>query len=107
MMMLLSATQLSSSRLSIRKALPVPYYPPYAPDWAPAGYFLFPKVKSHLVGRRFDITVNSQNNVTSELKGIPAAEICGGIQKLYDRASRHIELGGDECCRLRSNKVLS
>jgi len=28
------------------------------------------------------------------LKSIPAAEFYGGIQKLYGRAGRHIELGG-------------
>ena len=29
-------------------------HPPYSPDLAPADYFLFPKVKSHLKGRLFD-----------------------------------------------------
>jgi hypothetical protein len=37
-------------------------------------YFLFPKVKSNLKERRFDIISDIQNNVTSELKTIPAAE---------------------------------
>jgi len=46
------------------------------------------------MGRRFNIILDILNNVTSELKSIPAAEFCGGIQKLYDRANRHIELGG-------------
>ena len=57
-------------------------------------YFPFPKVKSNLMGHRFDIVLDILNNVTSELKSIPAAEFYGGMQKLYDRASRHIELGG-------------
>lgn len=46
------------------------------------------------MGRRFDIALDILNNVTSELKSIPEAEFYGGIQKLYDRASRHVELGG-------------
>jgi len=29
-----------------------------------------------------------------KLKSILAAEFCGGVQKLYDHASRWIELGG-------------
>jgi len=29
-------------------------HPPYSPDLAPADYFLFQKVKSHLKGRLFD-----------------------------------------------------
>lgn len=56
--------------------------------------FLFPKMKSNQMGRRFDIILDILNNVTSELKSIPAVELYGGIQKLYDRASRYIELGG-------------
>jgi len=46
------------------------------------------------MGSHFDIILDILNNVTSELKNIPAAEFYGGIRKLYDRASRHIELGG-------------
>jgi hypothetical protein len=51
-------------------------------------------MKSNQMGRRFDIILDILNNVTSELKSIPAVELYGGIQKLYDRASRYIELGG-------------
>jgi hypothetical protein len=46
------------------------------------------------MGRHFDIILDILSNVISELKNIPAAESYGGIQKLHDRASRHIELGG-------------
>jgi hypothetical protein len=46
--------------------------------------FLFPKVKSNLKGRLFDTISDIQNNVTSELKSIPAAEFYEGIQKLYN-----------------------
>jgi hypothetical protein len=45
------------------------------------------------MGRRFDIILDIQNNVTSELKIIPAAEFCGSI-KLYDHASGYVEFGG-------------
>ena len=65
-MMLLSTTQLSSSSFSLRKALTVHYHPLYSPDLAPVDYFLFPKVKSNLMGRRFDIILDILNNVTSE-----------------------------------------
>jgi phage-related protein len=46
------------------------------------------------MGRRFDINLDILNNVTSELKNTPASEFYGGIQKLYDHASRHIKLRG-------------
>ena len=68
--------QLSSSSFS--------HHPPYSPDLAPVDYFLFPKVKSNLTGHRFNTISDIQNNVTSELKSIPAAEFCGGIQNLYN-----------------------
>jgi len=57
-------------------------------------YFLFPNVKSNLMRRRFDIILDVLNKVTSEFKSVPVAEFCGDIQKLYDRASRHMEFGG-------------
>ena len=44
--------------------------------------------------RRFDIILDVLNKVTSEFKSVPVAEFCGDIQKLYDRASRHMEFGG-------------
>lgn len=39
-----------------KKSFTVPYHHPYSPDMAPADYVLFPKVKSNLMGRRFDRT---------------------------------------------------
>ena len=45
-------------------------HPPYSPDLAPADYFLFPKVKSHLKGRLFDSISDVQKAVTSTLNTI-------------------------------------
>jgi len=45
--------------------------PPYPPDLAPADFFLFPKLKSTLKGRRFDIFDEIQKNSTKELFAIP------------------------------------
>ena len=42
-------------------------HPPYSPDLAPADYFLFPKVKSHLKGRLFDSISDIEKAVTSTL----------------------------------------
>jgi len=42
-------------------------HPMYSPDLAPADYFLFPKVKSHLKGRLFDSILDIQKAVTSTL----------------------------------------
>jgi len=45
--------------------------PSYSPDLAPADFFLFPKLKSTLKGRRFDTTDEIQKNSTNELFAIP------------------------------------
>jgi hypothetical protein len=42
-------------------------HPPYPSHLAPADYFLFPKVKSHLKGRLFDSISDIQKAVTSAL----------------------------------------
>jgi len=61
-------------------------HPPYSPELAPADYFLFPKVKSHLKGRLVDSISDIQKAVTSKLNTI-AKDYYKGIQKLYDRAN--------------------
>jgi len=45
--------------------------PPYSPDLSPADFFLFPKLKSTLKGRRFDTADEIQNNWTKDLFAIP------------------------------------
>jgi transposase len=45
--------------------------PPYSPDLAPADFFLFPKLKSTLKGRRFDTFDEIQKNSTKALFAIP------------------------------------
>ena len=51
-------------------------------------------MKSNLKGCRFDTILDIQNDVMCDLKSILAAEFHMGIQKLYDCASKCIELGG-------------
>ena len=83
-------------RFLSKKSLTVSYHPPqvpHQPGLAPADYFLFPKVQPNLKGRSFDSISDVQNNVTCELKSIPAAEFYGSIQKLFDFAHRCIKLG--------------
>ena len=68
--------------------------PPYSPDLAPADYFLFPKVKSHLKGRLFDSISDIQKAATSTLNAIAKDDFYNGIQKLYDRANLCVRLEG-------------
>ena len=68
--------------------------PPYLSDLAPADYCLFPEVKSHLKGRLFDSISDIQKAVTSTLNTIAKDDFYKGIQKLYDRANRCVQLEG-------------
>ena len=45
--------------------------PPYSPDIAPCDFWMFPKLKMALEGKRFDEIETIQNNATRELKTIP------------------------------------
>ena len=44
--------------------------PPYSPDIAPCDYWMFPKLKMALKGKRFDDIETIQSNATRELKAI-------------------------------------
>ena len=45
--------------------------PPYSPDIAPCDFWMFPKLKMALKGKRFDDIETIQSNATRELKAIP------------------------------------
>jgi hypothetical protein len=52
-------------------------HPPYSPDLAPYDFFLFPKTKLKLKGRRFDtieeIQAESQTVLDTDRKGLPGS----------------------------------
>jgi hypothetical protein len=52
-------------------------HPPYSPDLAPCDFFLFPKLKLKLKGRRFDtideIQDESQKVLDNDRKGLPGS----------------------------------
>ena len=45
--------------------------PSYSPDLAPADFFLFPKLKSTLKGRRFQTIEEIKENSLQDLRAIP------------------------------------
>jgi transposase len=69
-------------------------HPSYSPDLAPAYYFLFRKVKSHLNEGLFDSISDIQKAVTSTLNTIAKNDFYKGIQKLYDSANLCLQLEG-------------
>jgi len=69
-------------------------HPPCLLDLAPADYFLFPNVKSHLKGRLFDSISDIQKAVTSMLNTIAKDDFYKGIQKLHDGVNLCVQLEG-------------
>ena len=80
--------------LESKKVTVLPH-PPFSPDLAPCNYFLFPKLKYQLSGRRY----NSRNDLGSAvyqcLMGVPIVEYEKCFQKWIDRLKRCV-LAGDE-----------
>ena len=63
------------------KSIPVVPQPLYSPDLSPCGFFLFPGLNNHLIGRHFGTLDNIQKSVTDEMKGIPAV----AFQHFYEQ----------------------
>jgi hypothetical protein len=66
-------------------------HPPYS---APADYFSFRKVKSHLKRRLFESISDIQKAVKSTLNTIAKDDFYKGIQKLCERANLCVQLEG-------------
>jgi hypothetical protein len=85
--------------LSVREFLakhssPVVPHPPYSPDSAPCDFFLFPRLKSNLKGKRFQDVAEIQLNTTQQLQDIPKQAYQTCIEKWKDRWNRCIQSGG-------------
>ena len=69
--------------------------PPYSPDLAPADFFLFPKLKSTLKGRRFQTVEEIKENSLQDLRGIPQNTFQDAFQNWKKRWERCIKSGGE------------
>jgi transposase len=70
-------------------------HPPYSPDLAPADFFLFPKLKTTLKGRRFQAIEEIQENATRELCAITESAFQEAFQQWKKRWERCIAGRGD------------
>jgi hypothetical protein len=68
---------------------------PYSPDLAPADFFLFPKLKTSLKGRPFQIIEEIQENATRELRAIIESAFQEAFQQWKKRWERRIASRGD------------
>ena len=58
-------------------------HPPYSPDLDPADFYLFPRLKSALKGRRFCDATDIIKNATEELKRLSQNDFQEYFQHLY------------------------
>ena len=65
------------------------------PDLAPAGFYLFPLLKSALKGRRFGDETDIIKNATKELKRFSQNDFQECFQQLYIRWPEYIVAQGD------------
>jgi len=77
-------------------------HPPYSPDFAPADYSLFQKVKSHLKGRLFDSVSDIQTAMTSTLNTISKDDFCRHPEAV--RPCRSVCTVNRDLCRKLNNK---
>jgi len=81
--------------LLIRNRTSVVLHPPYSPDLAPADFFLFPKLKTTLKGRRFQTIEEIQENAMRELRAITQSAFQEAFQQWKKRSERRIASRGD------------
>ncbi len=69
--------------------------PPYCPDLAPADFFLFPKLKFTLKGRRFDSIDDIKKNSQEHLRDIPKEAFQTAFRSWKQRWERCIVSKGE------------
>jgi hypothetical protein len=85
---------LSVREFLAKRSIPVVSHPPYSPDLAPCDFFLFPRLKNTLKGKRFQDVAEIQLNTTRQLQAIPKQTYQTCIEKCKDRWNRCIQSGG-------------
>ena len=78
----------------VNRNIAVLHHPPYSPYFAPADYFLFPKLKFSLKWRHFQTVEEIQCAVTRGLNNISKTAFLEGMKKLKERANKCIDQGG-------------
>ena len=69
-------------------------HPPYSPDLAPCDFFLFPKLKLRMKGRRFDTIEEIQEESQRVLYSFPKRDFQGYFQAWQKRWDRCIRAKG-------------
>lgn len=70
-------------------------HPPYSPDVAPSDYHMFPALKKHLGGKKFDSDAEVQKEVNTWLHEADGEWYSAGIDKFIVRMRKVLEKNGD------------
>ncbi|XP_068207786.1 histone-lysine N-methyltransferase SETMAR-like [Palaemon carinicauda] len=68
---------------------------PYSPDLAPTDFHLFPKLKQHLGGQRFNTDEEVKEAVSKFIDGLAAEFFAEGFQKWITHQEKCLEKSGD------------
>jgi transposase len=70
-------------------------HPPYSPDLAPADFFLFPKMKIQLKGRRFHSIADIQRESQKVMDSLTQNNFEAAFQQWQERCDPCIAVQGD------------
>jgi hypothetical protein len=68
--------------------------PPYSPDLVQFDFFLFPKLKKTMKGRRFDYTEDTQANTTRQPRAITKSDYQRYFRQWQERWNKCIQAQG-------------
>jgi len=69
-------------------------HPPYSPDLAPCVFWLFPKVKMTMKGKRFESTQDIEGATTAQLKTLKKEDFQNCFRKWQERWDKFVLSGG-------------
>jgi hypothetical protein len=88
-----SNTSVFTQQFLVKNKMAVIPHPPYSPDLAPCGFFLFPKMKLKLNGRLFHTIERSRPN-RREFLTLTEKDVQEEFQKWRSRCDRCLNAGG-------------
>lgn len=70
-------------------------HPPYSPDLAPSDYYLFPKMKKELRGKKFGDDEEVKSAISAYFDSQDKSFFFDGINKLFERSEKCIKVKGE------------
>ena len=86
--------------LKQEKVVELPH-PPYSPDLAPCDFFLFPRLKKHLAGRKYQTCKSLGSAIFQCLNSIPRKDYENAFENWIKRLKLCVSHGGEYFERLR------